>query len=188
MKGGRTDDDAVERARRGDLDAYEVLVGRYTALAHRTAVLFGAGQEADDVVQEAFVRAYRGLAGFRQDGSFRPWLLRIVVNETRNAHRSRSRRLALAVRAFSLGGSDTDRVLGADVAVLAEEHRSEVLAAVRALPHRYRAVVTCRYLLELSEVETAQLLGLPLGTVKSRLSRALAQLQGELAPMSSGEG
>ena len=163
-------------------------MGRYTALAHRTAVLFGAGEDADDVVQDAFVRAYRGLAGFRQGGSFRPWVLRIVVNETRNAHRSRSRRLALAVREFALRGGDADRVLGVDVAVVAQEHRAEVLAAVKALPDRYRAVVTCRYLLELSEAETAQLLRLPTGTVKSQLSRALARLQGELAPMSSGEG
>jgi RNA polymerase sigma-70 factor (ECF subfamily) len=185
----RTDDDtAVARARTGDLDAYEVLVGRYTALAHRTAVLFGAGEEAPDVVQEAFVRAYRGLSGFRPGASFRPWLLRIVVNETRNAHRSRARRLALTARAFALRDSSYGQVLAPDVDVEAGEQRAAVLAAVRALPDKFRAVVTCRYLLELSEAETAALLGLPVGTVKSQLSRALARLHDDLAPIASGQG
>lgn len=184
-----TDDDtALALARDGDLDAYEVLVGRYTSLAHRTAVLFGAGEEAQDVVQEAFVRAHRGLRGFRPGASFRPWLLRIVVNETRNAHRSRSRRLALAARAFALRDGAGGRVPAVDVDVVAGEERAAVLAAVRGLPDRFRAVVTCRYLLELSEAETADLLGLPVGTVKSQLSRALGRLHDELAPIASGQG
>ncbi len=83
-----TDDDAVGRALSGDLGAYETLVSRYTAIAHRTAFLLGAGNEAEDVVQEAFVKAYRHLKSFRRDSAFRPWLLRIVANETHNATRS----------------------------------------------------------------------------------------------------
>lgn len=83
----------------GDLDAYEVLVARYTAVAHRTAYLLGAGDAAEDVVQEAFVKAYRGLGRFRVGEPFRPWLLRIVVNETRNLRRSGSRRAAAAAAA-----------------------------------------------------------------------------------------
>ena len=66
---------------------------RYTPIAHRTAVLLGAGADADDVVQEAFVKAYRALGSLRDGAPFRPWLLRIVANETKNLHRSTGRRL-----------------------------------------------------------------------------------------------
>lgn len=92
------DDEAVTRSLDGDLAAYEVLVARYSALAHRTAAMLGAGDEAEDVVQEAFVKAFRHLPGFRRDAPFRPWLLRIVANETHNLTRSRGRRSDLALR------------------------------------------------------------------------------------------
>ncbi|HEV7897317.1 MAG TPA: sigma factor, partial [Planosporangium sp.] len=83
------DAEIVARARAGDLDAYEVLVARHTAFAHRTAVLLGAGDDAEDAVQEAFVKAFRRLRLYRGDSPFRSWLLAIVANETRNLHRSR---------------------------------------------------------------------------------------------------
>ena len=91
----------MSRARGGDLDAYEVLVARYTAAAHRAACLLGAGDDAQDVVQEAFVKAFRGLRWFRPGAAFRPWLLRIVANEARNLRRSGRRRSAAEFRAAS---------------------------------------------------------------------------------------
>ncbi len=75
-----------------------MLVARYTLPAHRAAFLLGAGEEADDVVQEAFVKAFRHLSRFRAGEPFGPWLLRIVANETRNLTRSRRRRAALTLR------------------------------------------------------------------------------------------
>src|SRR5262249_57222276 len=92
------DAEAVARSRGGDLDAYAVLVARYTLRAHRAAVLLGAGEEADDVVQEAFVKAFRHLSRFRAGEPFGPWLLRIVANEAKNLSRARRRRTALARR------------------------------------------------------------------------------------------
>ena len=177
-----TDDaEAVRRARAGDQDAYEVLVVRYTAPAHRAAYFFGAGSEAQDVVQDSFVKAYRALDRFRPGAEFRPWLLRIVANETRNAVRSRRRRGALAVRALAIPPPTPEP----DIVVSADESRRELLAAIRALPERERLVVVCRYFLELSEDETAQTLGLPRGTVKSRSSRGLARLRERMRlPMS----
>lgn len=174
----------MRRARAGDLDAYEVLVARYTAVAHRTAYLLGAGDAAEDVVQETFVKAYRGLGGFRVGGTFRPWLLRIVVNETRNLRRSGSRRSALEVRAVLADPPGEDSG-DPESSTLAAEARSALLAAVRALPEKDRLVVTCRYFLDLSEAETAQALGWPRGSVKSRLSRALAKLRPALSGSSS---
>jgi RNA polymerase sigma factor (sigma-70 family) len=179
----------LARARAGDLDAYELLVARYTGLAHRTAVLLGAGDDAEDMVQEAFVKAYYRLGSVRGDASFRPWLLAIVANMTRNLDRSRRRRDDLTLRvaareALPTAGPD----LPAEAAIAAERHGA-LLDAIRTLDQRDREVLVCRYLLDLSEVETAQTLGWPKGTVKSRTARALARLRSRLGPvLESGVG
>ncbi|MCE7008285.1 sigma-70 family RNA polymerase sigma factor [Kibdelosporangium philippinense] len=172
-RGVITDEEAIALARAGDLDAYGALVARYTALAHRTAYLLGAGPDTSDVVQEAFVKAFKALSRFREDAQFRPWLLRIVANETKNLHRATKRRNLLELRVAD------DPVDHRDPAALAvrDAAKTELLNALKALPEKDRAVVTCRYLLDLSEAETAQTLGLAKGTVKSRLSRALAKLR-----------
>ena len=158
-----------------------MLVVRYTAAAHRAAYFFGAGSEAQDVVQDSFVKAYRALNRFRPGAEFRPWLLRIVANETRNAVRSRRRRATLALRALAIPPPAPEP----DVVVTTDESRRELLDAIRGLPERERLVVVCRYFLELSEDETATTLGVPRGTVKSRSSRALARLREQMMlPMS----
>ncbi|HEV2375347.1 MAG TPA: RNA polymerase sigma factor [Streptosporangiaceae bacterium] len=181
MRRAIDDAEAVARARGGDLDAYGVLVARYTLRAHRAAFLLGAGEESDDVVQEAFVKAFRHLSRFRAGEPFGPWLLRIVTNETRNLARSRRRRAALAVRLGIAESAGTAADAPVDE-VLAAERRAQLLAAVRALPDRERQVLVCRYFLDLSEAETAQVLAWPLGSVKSRTWRALNRLRGQLVP------
>ncbi len=156
-----------------------MLVARYTLPAHRAAFLLGAGEEADDVVQEAFVKAFRHLSRFRAGEPFGPWLLRIVANETRNLTRSRRRRAALTLR---LAGPDVTAPGGPVDEVLAAERRAGLVAAVNALPDRERQVLVCRYFLDLSEAETAQVLACPLGSVKSRTWRGLNRLRGSLLP------
>ncbi|MBB6568868.1 sigma-70 family RNA polymerase sigma factor [Kribbella sandramycini] len=179
MSGGRiseVDEVAIlARVRSGDSAAYGELVLLHAPIAKRTAVFLGAGADADDVVQEAFVKAYRALGSFRSEAAFRPWLLRIVANETRNAVRSRSRRSRREELAAPL-----DVVLDPADAAVSLVRRTELLAAVSALPEPQRLVVTCRYLLELDEQETAVVLGWPRGTVKSRLHRALDRLRKEV--------
>lgn len=168
------DDDLVTRVRAGDREAYDALVARHTASAYRTAVLLGAGPDAEDVVQDAFVKAYRKLSRYRGEASFRSWLLAIVANETRNVHRTRTRRDGLTLRAAAEPvAAVTD---GLD-AVLAAERRAALVGALRRLPVRDREVIVCRYLLDLGEDETVTVLGLPRGTVKSRTHRALAKLR-----------
>jgi RNA polymerase sigma factor (sigma-70 family) len=131
-------------------------------------------------VQEAFVKAFRHLSRFRVGEPFGPWLLRIVTNETRNLTRSRRRRAALAMRlsATESGGTADGPV----DEVLAAERRARLVAAVNALPGRERQVLVCRYFLDLSAAETAQVLDWPLGSVKSRTSRALNRLRGLIVP------
>jgi RNA polymerase sigma-70 factor (ECF subfamily) len=171
----------VERAREGDVRAYEELVQRHQAIAHRTAYLItGSSADSDDVTQEAFVRAYAALGTFRPELPFRPWILKIVANQARNRYRANGRRAALTLRASE------DRLSGGAVpspeeAVLAKVRDEELLAALERLGENDRLVIGCRYLLDLSEAETAAALGCRRGTVKSRLSRALGRLREELA-------
>ncbi|HXZ76563.1 MAG TPA: RNA polymerase sigma factor [Streptosporangiaceae bacterium] len=190
MRRAIDDAEAIARSRAGDLDAYGVLVARYTLRAHRAAFLLGAGEESDDVVQEAFVKAFRHLSRFRAGEPFAPWLLRIVANETRNLTRSRRRRAALALRlsAAEPGGAAAAGPAAAGPAdeVLAAERRTHLLAAVNRLPDRERQVLVCRYFLDLSEAETAQVLEWPLGSVKSRTFRALNRLRGLLVAGQQG--
>lgn len=184
-EGGRIvlDETAViERVRAGDPEAYAELVRAHTHVALRAAAAFGAGADAEDVVQSAFLKAYQSLGRFRDGAAFRPWLLRIVVNETRNTVRSVVRLRALAGREAVLLGAEPLIPESADpaVAALAEERRALLLAALDELSEEQRQVVTYRYLLEMDEAETAEALGWPRGTVKSRLNRALTKLGGLL--------
>ncbi|MFL6122812.1 RNA polymerase sigma factor [Actinophytocola sp.] len=170
------EDEAVERARAGDRDAYAFLVARYSALAHRTAYLLGAGHEAEDVTQEAFVKAYRALDTFRPGAAFRPWLLRIVANETRNSHRTWRRRSALELR-LAVRPDEPVAAPTPEQSAVTADTAAVLLAAINAMADRDRLVLACRYFLDLSEAETAQVLAWPRGSVKSRLSRALAKLR-----------
>ena len=176
-----TDPSLVAAALGGDLAAYGHLVRRHAPIAKRMAVLWGAGADADDVVQEAFVRAYAALPRFREGEEFRPWLLTIVRNLTRNTLRARGRRAAREAYAAA-NWPVTDQVPDdpADVSADAARH-AQLLDLVRRLPDGLRDVVVCRYLLELSEEETAATLRLRAGTVKSRLHRALSRLREEVA-------
>ncbi len=190
-----SDDDLVRQARAGEIPAYEELVRRYQEVAFRTACLLAGGaSEAEDAAQDAFMKAHAALPGFIGGAPFRPWILRIVANEARNRRRSASRREALAQRAQSateVGHGDLSGVAPSpEVQVLANERRARLLAAVEALAEPDRLVIGARYFLELSEAETADLLDVPRGTVKSRLSRALGRLRdtyGVVDRESSGE-
>lgn len=177
----------VRRARDGDSDAFGELVTTHQQAAFRVACLLaGDPADAEEAAQEGFVRAWSALGRFRDDAPFRPWLLAIVGNEARNRRRSRARREGVVGRALALVGREHDD--GPDLAVILAEARSEVRGGLVALPAGERAVVACRYLLDLSEAETAAVLGIPPGTVKSRLHRGLGRLRAALGPARHEEG
>ena len=170
----------VERARRGDLPAWETIVRTHQGIAFRTAYLLaGSAADAEEAAQDAFVKAYRALGRFRRGAPLRPWLLRIVANEARNRRRSAGRRDALALRAAA-EHRPGDAVPSPEAALLSRESQEQLLAAVERLSDEHRDAIVCRYLLDLSEEETAAALRIRRGTVKSRLSRALARLREEL--------
>jgi RNA polymerase sigma factor (sigma-70 family) len=167
----------LEAAAGGDVGAYEALVKRYSDVAFRTAyVITGSAADAEDAAQEAFFKAHRALGRFTPGLPFRPWLLRIVANEARNRRRSEGRRAGLVLRVVERGGGGGAAPSPEAEAEAAEERRS-LLRALNRMSEEDRQVITCRYLLELSVEETAEVLGCPAGTVKSRLSRALARLK-----------
>ena len=175
----RDETELVALARRGDADAYEELVLAYQGIAFRTAYLVaGNAADAEEAVQDAFVKAYRALWRFRPGAPFRPWLLRIVANEARNRRRSAGRRAALALRATQEPPGEA--APSPEAALLGAERREELVAALNRLDERDREALACRYFLDLSEAETAAALGVRPGTVKSRLSRALERLRAEL--------
>ena len=153
----------------------------YQGIAVRAAYLLtGSTAEAEDAVQVGFVKAWSALARFRPGAEFRPWLLRIVVNEAHNRRRSLHRREALRLRAAAADVSG-GAVPSPETTVVDDETRHALLDAVNGLDERDRDVLTCRYFLELSERETAEVLGLRLGTVKSRTARALGRLRAEVS-------
>ena len=176
---GRPTEDAalVERSRNGDHDAYAELVTRYQAIAARTAyVITGTAADAEDVAQDAFVKAYYALDRFRTGAPFRPWLLRIVANEAINRRKAAGRRPTVGLSVVEDRASG-DTALSPEASALARERREVVLDALRRMREDDRLVIAYRYFFELSEVEMADALGVARGTVKSRLSRAVARLR-----------
>lgn len=178
MEGRPEDDqDLVARAKRGDAGAYEEIVQRYQQIAFRTAyVVTGSAPDAEDAAQEGFVKALRAIGRFRAGSPLRPWLLRIVANEARNRVRSVGRRQRLELR-LTEGFRPGDAAPSPEAVAVAADERRRLLAMVNGLGDEDRQVIAARYFLQLSGEETAAALGIPEGTVKSRLSRALARLK-----------
>ena len=168
------EDQLVERARLGDLAAFEVLVTRYQPVALRVAYAI-VPMDAEDVVQEAFVKAHAALSRFRTGAPFQPWVLRIVSNEARNHRRGRARQARLAVREGARQA--TAAAATPESAAIDQDDRRRLADAVAALAPADREVIALRWFAELSEADMATALGCRPGTVKSRLSRALGRLR-----------
>lgn len=171
-----SDDDLIARAQSGDAAAYGDLVRRYQDLAFRTAwVILRHEQDAQDATQTAFLKAWQALPHFHRHEPFRPWLLRIVANEAKNRRDSRWRWFRTHVFDARMPElSDGDDL---DVLVSRSETSFELLAAISRLAEQDQRILLLRYALDLSEAELAVTLGIPRGTVKSRLHRALNRLR-----------
>jgi RNA polymerase sigma-70 factor (ECF subfamily) len=170
----------VLRAQRGDAHAYEDLVRPHQEIAFRVAYVIARNPaDAEDATQDALVKAWRALGRFRPDEPLRPWLLRIVANEARNRRRSAGRRERLVLRAAASSG---EAAPSPEDTALDRAERAELLRALDELPDAAREVLAYRYLLDLSEEETAAALDVAVGTVKSRTSRALDRLKEGYGP------
>ena len=164
------------RAQRGDARAFEELVQPHREIVFRVAYLVTRNAaDAEDAAQDALVKAWRHLGRFRAGSPLRPWLLRIAANEARNRRRGSGRAERLRLRAVA--ASPGEAAPSPEEAAVAAEERRRLLDALEQLPEQARLVLACRYLLELSEEETAAALAVRRGTVKSRTARALERLR-----------
>ena len=177
------DEILVERARQGKLDAYNQLVLRYQGLAYGVAHrMLGDSDSAADATQDSFIKAYRRLEQYHGRGTaFRSWLMRIVVNTCYDMLRSR-RRHSERIVSYDLDCGDDDwssnlRDPGErpEEYVLHREDATRIQAAIEALPADQRAVLILSDIEGLPYNEIADITGVPVGTVKSRLSRARAR-------------
>jgi RNA polymerase sigma-70 factor (ECF subfamily) len=187
------DEGLLDRARSGDRDAFAELVERYQDGLYTMALrLVGRPEDAADVVQETFLRAYINLPRLRP-ASVRGWLYRVAVNAGHDVHRRGRRRPAVAMEDAEGKVLDLpDTALGPEATVEARERTAVVRDAILALPMEYRTAVVLRDVNDLSYEEMAEALRVPLGTVKSRISRGRSllavALRGSAALFPAAEG
>lgn len=165
----------LARAMSGDHEAYAKLVRPYEHVAYRVAAaITGRNADAEEAMQNGFVKAYRSLHRFRAGAAFRPWLLRIVVNEAHNVLRAERRHVRLGARAAE---QHEAAIAGADEAVIAREDVETVLGALARLPDADRLALALRYFAELPDGEAAALAGTSKEAYRVRLVRARKRLQ-----------
>jgi RNA polymerase sigma-70 factor (ECF subfamily) len=170
------DADVVQRARSGDEDAYTCIVDQHREAVFRLAyLLLGDGDDAEDVAQETFLRAFRHLHRYDPQYALRPWLLRIASNLARNRQRSWGRYLGALQRFARQVPPPAPLTPEMQSLQFADAH--VLWQAVRCLKHPEQEIIYLRCFLELPVSETAEMLNIQPGTVKSRLHRALQHLR-----------
>ena len=185
----QSDLELVKRAQRNERGAFDLLVLRYQhKVIKLVARLLRDPAEAEDVAQEAFVKAYRALGSFRGDSAFYTWLYRIAVNTARNTMASRQRRpLEYEADLSESEQSSVDaRMKDTDTpeaAVLSEEIHQTVNRAVEELPEDLRTAIILREIEGLSYEEIAAAMDCPVGTVRSRIFRAREAIDRSLKPL-----
>jgi len=189
MSDSSADQTLVTRVQRGDKQAFDLLVLKYQ---HRILKLVGRyvrdPDDAADVAQEAFLKAYRALANFRGESAFYTWLYRIAINTAKN-HLVAASRKPLEVDMEYGDGEPIDlEALQRDITtpeglLLTGEIQATILAAMDELPEDLRAAISLRELEGLSYEEIAQVMECPIGTVRSRIFRAREAIDKRLAPL-----
>lgn len=180
----RTDEELVDRSRSGDTESFDELIARWErpifALAFR---VLGREEDARDVCQDAFLRAYRGLAGFKGEAKFSSWLYRITLNLCRDWLRKHRRtpvsQMPEDVDALDLM-ADLPPVESVEDLVARRELSGAVAAAMALLPHEQRTAIVLKEYHGMTFQEIADLQGCPLSTVKTRLYQGLTVLRRHL--------
>lgn len=189
MVDGRTDEELVVRVQRGEKSAFDLLVRKYQ---HRIVKLVGRyvrnQDDALDVAQETFVKAYRALANFRGESAFYTWLYRIAINTAKNHLVALGRR----PREVDLEGPDGEEANIDDLQqddetpekiLLVDEIRNTILRTIDSLPEDLRTAIVLREVEGLSYEEIAEAMDCPIGTVRSRIFRAREAIDSKLKPL-----
>ena len=165
----------IQRAAEGETDAWEPLMLAHQEPVFRFAYLFlGDPDDAEDITQETFLRAYHHLKRFDTTRPLRPWLLSIAANLARNRHRSAARYLAALTRSFRAEPPESNDI---EEHALLDMDADQLWQAVRLLTADDQQIIYLRFFLDLTTAETSQALDVAEGTVKSRLSRAVNRLR-----------
>jgi RNA polymerase sigma-70 factor (ECF subfamily) len=193
MGEGLVDQMLVERVQKGDKSAFDLLIRKYQ---HRIVSLVSRyvsdSAEAQDVAQEAFIKAYRAIGNFRGDSAFYTWLYRIAINTAKNWLVARSRRPpasdidAADAEQYDLDSRLKDRSTPENE-LLREEIEKTVWAAIAALPEDLRTAIMLREIDGMSYEEIATAMECPIGTVRSRIFRAREAVDEKLKPLVGGQ-
>jgi len=185
---GMLEGDLVKRARRGDLHAYDELVKRYQERIYATIYHMTSNHEdANDLAQEAFIKAYSALKSFKGGSSFYTWLYRIAVNKTINFLKQRKNKFHLSLNDIDFNAEHdpdlmaliSDKTPNRDIGL--SELQKKLNEALLKLSEPHRMVVILHDVQGQSHDEIAEIMGCNIGTVRSRLFYARQQLQGHLA-------
>lgn len=179
----------VERAQQGDRSAFDMLVLKYQyRITQLVARYIHNPSDALDVTQEAFIKAYKALASFRSESAFYTWLYRIAINTAKNHLVAQSRRPP----ADDIDAQDAEQFEGRsglkeygtpEHMLMKDEIEREIATAIENLPDELRTAITLRELDGLSYEEIAEVMGCPIGTVRSRIFRARESIENRLRPL-----
>jgi RNA polymerase sigma-70 factor (ECF subfamily) len=187
----------VQRAQAGDKRAFDLLFVRYRyRIASLVSRFVRDPHEVQDVTQEAFIKAWRALAGFRGESQFYTWLYRVAINTAKNYLVSRKRRPpgvdidlddAVYIESLDEHGALRD-IASPEHQAMSEELHAAVNRAIRNLPEELRSALTLREFDGLSYEEIAEVMECPIGTVRSRIFRAREAVDQEIAPLLDQHG
>ncbi len=182
------DKELVKRAKEGDSRAFDLLVKKYQFKVVNLVSRYVRSEEAQDVAQEAFIKAYRGLKSFRGDSAFYTWMYRIAVNSAKNYLLSAARRQSdYQVDVEDAEYFDDAAVLRdqdtPDHVLLSQELEEKVFGAINQLPEDLKTAITLRELEGLSYEQIAEAMECPIGTVRSRIFRAREAIDKVVKPL-----
>ncbi len=190
MSDREIDNELVQRAQKGDKRAFELLAAKYQRkLIRLLSRLIRDPAEVEDVAQEALIKAYRALPGFRGDSAFYTWLYRIGVNTAKNHLVSQGRRPPTATEFNSdeaetfEGGEALRDINTPENALLSKQIAATVQSAMEALPEELRTAITLREIEGMSYEDIASAMNCPIGTVRSRIFRAREAIAEKLRPL-----
>ena len=192
-KAKESDSQLVARVKKGDKRAFDLLVLKYQYKVHAIVSRYIKDfDEVNDVTQEAFIKAYRAMGKFRGDSQFYTWLYRIAVNTAKNYLVSRNRRppardVEVDDAEYYAGSDNLKDVASPEALMYRDELEVVVDEAIRELPEDLRTAVTLREFEGLSYEEIADVMGCPVGTVRSRIFRAREAIDQQVQALASGE-
>ncbi len=172
----RTDHELVAKIRTGDQRAFVELIDRYKArIYHTTLRILGNREDAEEAAQDTFVRAYRGLENFREEATFSTWIYRICVNTCLNLLESRKRFKAQDIDSTPV--EDLPFIESTESDFEEEDLQARIFLAMEELPAKYRTVLALYHIQHLAYQEIAEIMQMPMGSVKTHLFRARALLR-----------